>query len=950
MTSPPKKALLVGVAVVCCLLMHGGSPFLSQQTAAGKRWTVSSFLEFSQGTLGDAGVNTYVTAAGEVQLINLWDLNRDGFIDIVLPNTHDNNQQIDLFIYWGVDEDHVSRRTRLPSDGGTSQVLGDLNRDGFTDLVVANGENGIKPNLDSYLYWGGPQGFAVERRAELPTLGAAAAAVGDLNRDGYPEIVFANSAGAGSKPAGPENESFLYWGSPDGFSADRRLSLSTAVASDVTIVDLNQDGFLEIVFANEGSGANRGGAMVYWGSAGGSYSKDQRTVLPGQRSSAVAVADLNGDQVPEIILANRYRPLMREPGDRSEWDTDVESESIHSFVYWGSSQGYSAARRMELPTVSASSVAAGDLDQDGFPELVFANGPQRAGHSAPGPGSGSVIYWNSSAGFQVHRRTLLPTLNPTDCLIDDLNQDGYPDLVFSNEHNARSYEAPSYVYWGGPAGFDASRRLELTTLGAASVGSADFDRDGKKDLVFVNRIDGSAGDPVPAYVYWGNEKGEYGVDQRLDLYHPFGSPGEGYSSADLNNDGWVDIYMGGPESAVYWGSPQGFSSSNKTVVSSEMALSARVADFNRDGYLDLVLSEYAAKHGTDLYWGGPMGFAGNHRYTFQVDGVRCQSIADLNGDGYLDVVFPTVNNQVVIFWNSRSGFDNANKNTLPSGLAVATEIADLNQDGWLDLLVTNLHSAEGTRQGDVFVYWGAAGGFEPGRMTKLPALGPEGVAVADLNGDGHLDVVITSYHAGETRSHPSYIYWNAADGFDESQVTHIATHSGSGVMAADFNYDGVTDLLFACHKLEGAHRNDSFLYEGGPQGFSTERRRLLPGLGPHFLAGVDVGHVFDRGDRYDYISDVFDAGGPVHFETLRWDGQTPYSSAVEFQVRGADTIEAVRQADWRGPDGAGSFYVDRRSSLKGLPSPTRFLQFKATLVGPNGAGAPVLDSVSISYR
>ena len=158
MTSPPKKALLVGVAVVCCLLMHGGSPFLSQQTAAGKRWTVSSFLEFSQGTLGDAGVNTYVTAAGEVQLINLWDLNRDGFIDIVLPNTHDNNQQIDLFIYWGVDEDHVSRRTRLPSDGGTSQVLGDLNRDGFTDLVVANGENGIKPNLDSYLYWGGAPG------------------------------------------------------------------------------------------------------------------------------------------------------------------------------------------------------------------------------------------------------------------------------------------------------------------------------------------------------------------------------------------------------------------------------------------------------------------------------------------------------------------------------------------------------------------------------------------------------------------------------------------------------------------------------------------------------------------------------------------------------------------------------------------------------------------------
>ena len=950
MATTPNRMMISALAIFCGLLVWGGSQYPSQQTEAGKRWTVSNFLEFSRGTLGDAGANTYVTAAGEVKLINLWDLNRDGFIDIVLPNTHDNNEQIDLFIYWGVDEDHVGRRTRLPSNGGVSQALGDLNGDGFTDLVVVNGRNGIKSNLNSFIYWGGAQGFAVERRAELPTLGGMAAAIGDLNRDGYPEIVFANSAGAGGRPSGPENASFLYWGSEDGFSIDRRHSLPTAAATDVAIEDLNRDGSPEIVFANEGSGANLGGAMIYWGGAGGSYSADRRTVLPGQRSSAVALADLNGDRVPEIVLANRYRPFMREPGDRSEWDTDVDSESIRSFVYWGSSQGYSAERRLELPTVAASSVAAADLNQDGLADLVFANGPQKSGHAAPGPGSGSPIYWNGAEGFETHRRTVLPTLNPTDSLIEDLNRDGYPDLVFSNEHNARSYQAPSYVYWGGPAGFDTSRRLELTTLGAASAGSADFDKDGKKDLVFVNRIDGSAGDPVPAYVYWGNEKGDYSVDQRLDLYHPFGSPGEGYSSADLDNDGWVDIYMGGPESAVYWGSPQGFSSTDKTVVSSEMAFLARAADFNRDGYLDLVLSEYAARHGTDLYWGGPMGFAGNHRFTFQVDGVRCQSIADLNGDGWLDVVFPTIDRQVVIFWNGPNGFDNGNRKTLPAGLAVATEIADLNRDGWLELLVTNLMSAEGGRKSDVLVYWGAAEGYEADRVTRLPALGPEGVAVADLNADGHLDVVATSYHAGETRSHPSYIYWNSAGGLDESRVTHIPTHSGSGVMAADFNNDGVTDLLFACHKVEGAHRNLSFLYEGGPQGFSPERRQLLPGLGPHFLAGVDVGHVSDRGDRYDYISEVFDAGAPVRFETLGWEGETPFASAVEFQMRGADSIEALRQAGWRGPKGEGSVYAGRHFSLKGFETPTRFLQFKATLVGPNGTGAPVVRSVSVDYR
>ena len=683
MASTPNRMMILALAIFCGLLVWGGSQYQSGPAATPKRWTVSNFLEFSRGTLGDAGANTYVTAAGEVKLINLWDLNRDGFIDIVLPNTHDNNEQIDLFIYWGVDENQVGRRTRLPSNGGVSQALGDLNGDGFTDLVVVNGRNGIKSNLNSFIYWGGAQGFAAERRAELPTLGAMAAAVGDLNRDGYPEIVFANSAGSGGRPSGPENASFLYWGSEDGFSIDRRHSLPTAAATDVAIADLNRDGSPEIVFANEGSGAHLGGAMIYWGGAGGSYSADRRTVLPGQRSSAVALADLNGDRVPEIVLANRYRPFMREPGDRSEWDTDVDSESIHSFVFWGSSQGYSAERRLELPTVAASSVAAADLNQDGLADLVFANGPQKSGHAAPGPGSGSPIYWNGAEGFETHRRTVLPTLN---------------------------------------------------------------------------------------------------------------------------------------------------------------------------------------------------------------------------------------------------------------------------RDGWLELLVTNLMSAEGGRKSDVLVYWGAAEGYEADRVTRLPALGPEGVAVADLNADGHLDVVATSYHAGETRSHPSYIYWNSAGGLDESRVTHIPTHSGSGVMAADFNNDGVTDLLFACHKVEGAHRNLSFLYEGAPQGFSPERRQLLPGLGPHFLAGVDVGHVSDRGDRYDYISEVFDAGAPVRFETLGWEGETPFASAVEFQMRGADSIEALRQAGWRGPKGEGSVYAGRHFSLKGFETPTRFLQFKATLVGPNGTGAPVVRSVSVDYR
>jgi hypothetical protein len=541
-------------------------------------------------------------------------------------------------------------------------------------------------------------------------------------------------------------------------------------------------------------------------------------------------------------------------------------------------------------------------------------------------------------------------MNPTHCLIDDLNGDGYSDLAFSNENDAHSFNTRSYIYWGSPSGLDENRRLELPTLGAASVGAADFDQDGKKDLVFINKIDGAAGDPVPAYIYWGSEQGIYSPDQRQDLLHPFGSPGEGYAAADINNDDLVDLYLGGPESAIYWGSRQGFASQTKTVLSPRMVFSARVADFNRDGYLDVVLSEYATGGETDLYWGGPMGFSSANRFTFQIDGVRCQSIADLNDDGYLDIVFPSVNHQVVIFWNGPNEFDNSKKTVLPAGLAVTTEIADLNQDGHLDLIVPNMRSTEGDHKGNTFIYWGSRDGYSVTRRQVLPSLGVEDALVADLNRDGHLDLVLTSYHAGETRGHPSYVYWNTSQGFVPSNATLLPTNSASGALAADFNHDGFLDILFTCHTLEGSHRNDSFLYWGTQKGFSQDHRSLLPGLGPHLLTVTDIGNIFDRGDRFEYFSKVFDAGSSATFQTLSWEGEHPFSSRIEFQVRAALSTEAVKTAPWLGPAGPGSYYRDHHSTLKAIPADSRYMQFKASLVSPDGANTPVLRSVSIGYN
>ena len=277
------------------------------EAAEAKTWTTSTFLDLVDGSFSDVGANTYVTATGEVLLINRRDLNGDGSIDLVFPNDHDPNEKQDLLIYWGGDRFSSQRRMQLPTNGGSDGLVADLNRDGFPDLTVANNFNGTKTDLDSYIYWGSENGLDASRRSGLPTRGARAVAVEDLNQDGHPDIVFANSGLGYHVEVDRDNRSFIYWGSAEGYSAERCLVLKTINSRDVTIADLNGDSHPDLVFANEGNTDAEGGALIYWCSRDGDYTQRPSIHLPGERSSAVTVADLNRDGFPEIALANSYR-------------------------------------------------------------------------------------------------------------------------------------------------------------------------------------------------------------------------------------------------------------------------------------------------------------------------------------------------------------------------------------------------------------------------------------------------------------------------------------------------------------------------------------------------------------------------------------------------------------------------------------------------------------------
>ena len=186
-------------------------------------------------------------------------------LDLLFPSSHDHNEKVDLFIYWGRSGFDPAGRTRLPSNGGKAVAIADLNQDRQPDLILVNRFNGTRSDLDSFIYWGSQGGFEPGRRTLLPTRGAEAVAVADLNGDGWKEVVFANSGLSYHVPVDRFNRSFIYWGAASGYSPDRRTSLKTVLARDVEISDLDRDGALDLVFASEGNEVEESGAWIYWG-------------------------------------------------------------------------------------------------------------------------------------------------------------------------------------------------------------------------------------------------------------------------------------------------------------------------------------------------------------------------------------------------------------------------------------------------------------------------------------------------------------------------------------------------------------------------------------------------------------------------------------------------------------------------------------------------------------
>ena len=904
--------------------------------------------EFARGTLGNSGQNLYLNRRGELETIRRYDLDGNGYLDLVFNCSHDSYGALPATLVQAAAGRSLTA-TEIALDGSAQVVAADLNRDGFTDLVFAPSGKNVQEGRDSVkIAWGGPDGWNSSRLTrQLPGNDITEVAVGDLNGDGWPDLLVLNGTGwMFGQPAGRILR--IYWGGPDGFLLTRYQDMGIA-------------GALKVVTGRFGPGGREGaavltetGSLVFLAPAapGGQARTTGTLQLP------LAAAGRPPAQ-PQCLLA---QPSGGAASDILWIGTDTSTLFCVR----------TAGTKAEVEAIAASPathLALGRLDDDAWPDMVLTNekliDPLDKTPSDRTPNVS--ILWGGPDGFDRARATALWIPNATAAAVGDLDGDGHGDLVVAVHQGVQTTQASSWVFFGDGSRRPPSGGRPVATEGAADVVLARLAPSARPVAVFANAESRTLDDAVPIRVYWGSAEG-FSSKARVDIPNL-----SGYKScaADLNSDGYVDlmvangvdvsadtaarapsagvnIYWGGPEGSIRGPGPTRFDPARRLVLPEKHVGSINVADLNHDGYLDIVIGEFepGENQPADLviYYGSGEGYLAKNRKVLHVPDrtIGCL-IADFNKDGYLDIVIGCANiNQVITYWGGPDGYSDARKSILPFPQPVDVEAADLNNNGWLDLLVSSYEDPIAHhRDTGLAIYWGGPLGWRQSNSQWLPSGAALGLAVADLDGDGFLDIVAPNYLGELSREHlPAYIFWGSATGYAPLRRTTLNVDSGSEAVIADFDREGKLDVMLVAHSVDAGHRTESPIYFNDGHRFRAPRVQYLPANGAHYMWVQDIGNIYTRRYEEDFVSRAFGWNRSCRAGTLTVDARQAFGSRVHGQVRSAPSAAALAAAPWR--DLAGGAFT--------LSGDDRALQYRLALLSANGDAYPVVRQVGLQLQ
>ncbi len=307
--------------------------------------------------------------------------------------------------------------------------------------------------------------------------------------------------------------------------------------------------------------------------------------------------------------------------------------------------------------------------------------------------------------------------------------------------------------------------------------TADFNGDGKLDLAATEYNSSSVS------VLLGNGDGTF---QSLQAYPACRA--HGLATGDFNGDGILDLAvadLGCGEVSILLGRADGaFTPGGSFSTGGFATYSVAAGDFNSDGKLDLATANQDTNQASVLLGNGDGTFQNHVDYQTGTD-TRQVGTGDFNRDGHLDLAVSSGAGVSILLGNGDGTFQPQTLIGLTTPDNPHFVIADLNGDGKLDLTVANT-------AGSVTVLLGNGdGSFQSGVLYSTGGFTAT-VAAADFNGDGILDLATGDYYSANLA-----LLLGNGDGTFRAHVNYPAATGARGLAAADFNGDGRLDIAVA---------------------------------------------------------------------------------------------------------------------------------------------------------
>jgi len=370
--------------------------------------------------------------------------------------------------------------------GPSSVAVGDLNKDGYPDFIAPNsGSNNVSVFINK-------KNGTFNNKVDYPGgAGPWGVAIGDINGDGNADMVVANNGGTSVS---------VFKGTGTGtFGAKTDFTVG-ANPTDIALGDFDTDGDLDIVTGNTGGNT----VSILFNNGSGTFAgRTDYTV--GSNSQSVAVGDLNADTKPDIAIVN----YASGGGSTVSVLINKGNGTFNNKVDYTTGAG-------------PDGLAFGDLNEDSKLDMVVSNfGPTGNGNTV------SVFRGNGDGTFQP-KTTYTTGLGPSNVTIADFSGDGNLDIATANA----TANTVSVLENNTSGGFLA--KVDYAG-GAGGIARGDFNADGIPDIV-ATKYGGGAGTiasvliPSPVYT------GAAGTPGYLELTYT------AVNSPPLNGtDGWISL-------------------------------------------------------------------------------------------------------------------------------------------------------------------------------------------------------------------------------------------------------------------------------------------------------------------------------------------------------------------------------------------------------------------------